>query len=90
VSAPRLGNRQARQDRVRCLRVQPFVPRIVDLRDGGFGRGEAALLALETAPVVSQFVTRHAHQPGKVHFGEVALAAGADRGEESLAGKILG
>src|SRR5919199_2259505 len=84
-----LRNGQMRQGGIRRLGVQPFVPWVVDVRGRSFGRGEAALLALETAPVVDQFVARHAHEPGGTHLGQTALTARVDGCQERLAGQVL-
>src|SRR6266496_1113584 len=80
---------QMRQGGIRRLAVEPFVPRIVDVRDRSFRRGEAALLALVTSPVVDQFVARHANEPGGTHLGQTALTARGDGCQERLAGQIL-
>ena len=84
-----LWNRQMHQGGIRRLTIEPFVPRIIDVRDGNCCRGETALLALEPAPVVDQFVARHAHEPGGAHLGEIAPTACVDGCQERLAGQIL-
>jgi hypothetical protein len=52
------------------------------------GGGQAALLTLEVPPVVDEFVTRDANQPGHVEFWQTALAAGTYGGQEGLARQI--
>lgn len=85
-----LRNGQLRQGGVHRVGVQQFVPRVLDLRGRGLRRGEAALFALEATPVVHQFVTRHAHEPGDTHLGHIALTTGFDGCQERLAGQVLG
>src|SRR3954468_8725101 len=72
---------QAVEHLLRAERVEPNLPRVVDL--GALHQPETPLLAGEAAPVVDQLVPGGADQPGRAERAAAVLLR-ADGGEEGL------